>query len=604
MRIPFCHFQIFAPLCAVAVALIGTSQPCSAQTVAEQTGLAQLQSELGAALEDGSGVSAAIIEAFVGGPGAYLPNPTGVLAGKTFNDRGAPPEDEAATTSGHSSNSANRLLGPSSSAPGLNEADVFSTTHWLTGGGLRFGTNRAPLSQPYKVSNHSYILQNGTNFGQAEAANILARLDYYADQNDTVVVVGTRNSTGALPLGLTGAYNAISVGLTNGRHGSNPTVFYGPGRTKVDIVAPLGNSSSATPAVASAAVLLASAADSSDAERLEVIKATLLAGATKDEFADWDRTTTRPLDEIYGAGELNVYNSYQIQAGGQFNGNSSAGGAAVGHDGWDYENSLGRQAERFYRFEVQEDEYLNELSIVLSWNFEGGSSFFGRFSESPISSLANLDLELTDANGAVVDSSVSTVDNTEHLHLTDLAPGTYDLKVSTDAASSFGLAWRFDGSALVGDFNFDQVVDFDDTDFYTGNLDSDAVGDLELLDLDGDQMITQADLEQHVTTLVQDTGVPFADFNLDGVVDVLGDGVILLLNLDGEGPLGYADGDLNGNGMVDVLTDGVRFILELDGATAPASAGIQATAVPEPATGLLSLVATTGYLLRRRRTIR
>ena len=55
-----------------------------------------------------------------------------------------------------------------------------------------------------------------------------------------------------------------------------------------------------------------------------------MAGATKQEFANWtdpatteptpnpwNRTPTQPLDDMFGAGELNVYNSYLIQLGGQ-----------------------------------------------------------------------------------------------------------------------------------------------------------------------------------------------------------------------------------------------------------------------------------------------
>ena len=65
-----------------------------------------------------------------------------------------------------------------------------------------------------------------------------------------------------------------------------------------------------------------------DGARSEVIKAMLMAGATKGEFANWidpttglvnpwNRTQTRPLDDVFGAGELNVYNSYLIGIGGK-----------------------------------------------------------------------------------------------------------------------------------------------------------------------------------------------------------------------------------------------------------------------------------------------
>ena len=65
------------------------------------------------------------------------------------------------------------------------------------------------------------------------------------------------------------------------------------------------------------------------------IKAILMAGATKTEFAGFvepstgrrqslepatlrtDRTPTRPLDDIFGAGELNIFNSYLMTVGGR-----------------------------------------------------------------------------------------------------------------------------------------------------------------------------------------------------------------------------------------------------------------------------------------------
>jgi hypothetical protein len=184
-----------------AVALIGFCQPCFGQSVADQTGLTDLKALYGDSLEDGSGVSAAIVEAFRG-TSAYLPSATGGLAGKTFNDRGEPSEGETATTSGHATGSANNFLGTASSAPGLDNVDAFSATHWLGAGGLSFGGNRAPLTQPYKVTNHSYIVTSSPDFGQEEVRNLLARLDYYADQNDSVTVVGSSNGASTtLPLG-------------------------------------------------------------------------------------------------------------------------------------------------------------------------------------------------------------------------------------------------------------------------------------------------------------------------------------------------------------------------------------------------------------------
>ena len=120
--------------------------------------------------------------------------------------------------------------------------------------------------------------------------------------------------------------------------------------------------------------------------------------------------------------------------------------------------------------------------------------------------------------------------------------------------------------ALAGDFDMDGDVDADDIDFYSGNLGLAAVGDLAPLDLDGDQFVTLADHDLHITTLVQisnvQTGTLIGDVNLDGSVDVLGDGFVLIANL-GSTSGGYANGDLNADLAVNVLGDGFRLISNL-----------------------------------------
>jgi len=192
---------------------------------------------------------------------------------------------------------------------------------------------------------------------------------------------------------------------------------------------------------------------------------------------------------------------------------------------------------------------------------------FVRFSFNAVSSLANLDLELLDASGNVVDASLSTVDNVEHIYLEDLPPGTYDLKLTGDIDSSFALAWRFAGSDLLGDFDLDGDVDVDDVDWYSLNLDQLAQGGVARLDLDGDGQLTQADHDLHISSLIQinagEFGTTFGDINLDGVTDVIGDAFTLISNLGRTDSVSYADGDLNADGIIDVLGDAFRLISHL-----------------------------------------
>ena len=121
-------------------------------------------------------------------------------------------------------------------------------------------------------------------------------------------------------------------------------------------------------------------------------------------------------------------------------------------------------------------------------------------------------------------------------------------------------------SALAGDFDMDGDVDADDIDFYSGNLDLAATGDFAQLDLDGDQFVTLADHDLHVTTLVQidnvQTGTLIGDINLDGSVDVLNDAFALVGSL-GTSSGGYANGDLDANSIIDVLGDAFTLISNL-----------------------------------------
>ena len=116
---------------------------------------------------------------------------------------------------------------------------------------------------------------------------------------------------------------------------------------------------------------------------------------------------------------------------------------------------------------------------------------------------------------------------------------------------------------IAGDFDRDGDVDADDIDFYNGNLGQPASFNAEL-DLNADGVITLADHDQHVTTLVQTSngvvGALIGDADLDGMVTVLEDAFVLVANLGSEGVVGYAGGDFNADGVVDVLGDAFRLV--------------------------------------------
>ena len=129
-----------------------------------------------------------------------------------------------------------------------------------------------------------------------------------------------------------------------------------------------------------------------------MIRAALFAGATKEEFATWDRTSTRPMDEVFGYGELNILNSYHIFEGGEFAASTSDPATNVDLQGWDYGDFDG-STELFYDFKIDETEY-GKVSAVLSWNMNiidnDASAVF-----DPTRDLADLNLDLFDSCGTL-----------------------------------------------------------------------------------------------------------------------------------------------------------------------------------------------------------
>ncbi len=399
-----------------------------------EVGYTQLVDEFGV-VADGSGISVALVEGSA--DGKFMPD----VANGQFTDKVITQQSPGdATPSGHATGMAATFFGNTSSlTPGVTEISCFNFADWI---GLRlgFGTQLDPVALDFAVSNHSYI---GAGLGEAEATNILQRVDFSVEQSGMTAVVGINNGSGnPQPQLLSHCYNVIAVGKTDGNHSSGTTTFYGEGRSKPEIVAPAGTTSAATAMISSGATLLYHAADDSQATRPEVLKAILLAGATKSEFDAWERTPTQPLDLVFGAGELNVYHSYRILAGGEFPGVNEAPPIAP-PDGWHY-NAAAEAGEAIY-YEIDLPHGGSELSVILCWNIDViDADSTERFRPSTI--LADMDLRLYDSTHGFletpVDSSLATVGNVEHLYQASLNPGRYTLEVRSDINHDYGIAWR------------------------------------------------------------------------------------------------------------------------------------------------------------------
>ena len=118
----------------------------------------------------------------------------------------------------------------------------------------------------------------------------------------------------------------------------------------------------------------------------------------------------------------------------------------------------------------------------------------------------------------------------------------------------------------LGDFDQDGDVGLADLDRYIGNLDMDATGNLEALDLNSNGIVDSDDFQQFYEQLVETsnggTGTFAGDINLDGTVNILGDAFLLVASL-GNTVTSWGDGDLNGDGTVSVLGDAFLLVANL-----------------------------------------
>ena len=416
----------------------------------------------GLPLPDGSGVSVTQVEADYISSGNYLPDSGhSDFSGKIISDQsgGGSPSDHATWVG--------RLLyGNSNSiSPGITAVDAYSANDFLNGS---WRTGVPPIEQN-PLQNHSWVYSSTSS---SVNTDMILRMDYAAARDAFLPVAGLDNADypnpppstpSEIPAVYASAYNGLSVGVSDGTHRTGTTNYDGTGRIKPEIVAPgrLPGSSAAspqytsyaTPAVTSAAALLIdAAAGNSDAKNPLVLKATLLAAADKAISPDWDQTATRPLDEVYGAGELDIYESYFIQQAGQ-----QGDGSPLNTRGWNLAN-LGQNGSHSYGITVPNGFELRDLSLLITWNREVG---YQRLNWSnPFSgSLADLSLQLT-GTGIATQTSDSPVDNLEHIWRgsgASLAAGNYTVSVSTDDSVEYAIAWR---SQLYQDYVLWQSIHF------------------------------------------------------------------------------------------------------------------------------------------------
>ena len=303
-------------------------------------------------------------------------------------------------------------------------------------------------------------------------------LDHIIQTNGQTITVAAGNDGlgGSIDSGLpTGAYNVITVGATGDTNGT-PSEDYsriasysttGPtadGRSKPDIVAPgswirvpilnsewgdFYGTSLSTPIVAGGAVLLIDMGmDLGYSTDPKVIKSVLLNSA--DKLSGWSHTSTQPLDWNQGAGQLNLENAYYQYLDGEQDPGTVPG------IGWD-EQEVTWETENLYAI----DGYVASgevISAMLNWNrvVNTDSEDIDDVIYTP-EELDNLELylyELGDLSTPVA-SSVSSIDNVEHIYYSVAQAGSYVLGVKMSGAllgesQTYGLAWNVP-TALPGD---------------------------------------------------------------------------------------------------------------------------------------------------------
>lgn len=329
------------------------------------------------------------------------------------------------TESGHADTVAGNFFGTDHGVvPQVNHVDNYDADYFYA----NIIASPAPQTITTRIVNQSFIFNQDSTVEQ--------KYDNYAAKYNTIFVSGASfNATQVHPAA--SSFNGIGVGVSDV---SNPP--FGPtvdGRCKPDISAPGVVASYSTPYVAGAATVLLQAAlrgdggaDSSLATNLLTIKSLLLNGAIKP--AGWTNSPTSPLDMRYGAGVVNVFNSWsQLKAGKQppiettsvttntphFPGSNAGNVASL--VGWDYRaitNSTSTDKINHYYFDLPDGNQFT-LTATLAWNRQQNKT-----------GINDLNLFLYDtATSNLIASSISTVDNVEHITLPQLAPGRYDLQV-------------------------------------------------------------------------------------------------------------------------------------------------------------------------------
>jgi hypothetical protein len=301
-----------------------------------------------------------------------------------------------------------------------------------------------------KVVNQSFIFNSSSQDAAIETA-----YDNYVARHGTIFCSGTG---GGSVVPAAASYNNIAVGVSDGQSSSGGTA---DGRAKPDLCAPGVATSFSTPYVSGASAILLQAAARGDggtnltaAGDVRTVKALLMNGAVKP--SNWVHSASVPVDAIhgYGAGVLNIFNSWKQMTFGQrrpIETTSVATGAAhppgsnPGDEptivGWDFGtvSTSSQDAVAHYYLNLPATNGNYTFTATLTWDRALNAT-----------GINDLDLYLYRASdGASIAVSTSRVDNVEHVYVPSLPAGRYDLQVlknsgarSVSATETYALAFE------------------------------------------------------------------------------------------------------------------------------------------------------------------
>ena len=545
----------------------------------QDVGYNNLSATLGSSLPDGDGFAVLQVEAGVN----FVPDANNAeFAGKTFQDLSDTP---SAGASGHATFVGQYFYGLTSSmSPAVTDIAILGANPFLFEF-LKSGSSSSPEQTARRIANNSwvgdYLSNSNGEVLMLATSNLLRRLEWVIDRDEFIQVVAPDNSiSNTRPL-LTTVYNVITAGRTDANHLSTVAevdAIHVTGRPAIHLVVPQSSTSRAAPYVSSAAVLLVEAAHANaswsdgstsnragsviyNAERSETIKAALMAGASRftnntSSTANIDdyrvaaaNQTDNGLDWRYGAGQLNINNSYAILAAGEQTSIQEGGSATLSYTGFDYMPRFGgrRGSDAVAEYNLGTASGNQFFTASLVWNLDVDGDSGGFFNSTAV--LRNLNLYLVDTTAGantVVASSLSGIDNTENIFFELIAGHDYQVRVERSGANfewDYSLAWQAtdfvdsDGDGLFDHLDDDFLdpcvptsfvaacaLDSDSdglTNFQEGeaaNTDGDLVLDYldsNITDTDGDGLVDQLDVAND-DPCVPNTFVSVCDTDSDG----------------------------------------------------------------------------------------